>query len=84
MAVFIVTMTHPEGDGWGKHVAAHLRYLQGLVAEGTLHASGPLKGTPLRAGFLIFAVPTRADVEALVAQDPFARVGLIETLNIVE
>lgn len=84
MAFFIATMTHPDGEGWNRHAAAHVAYLRGLVARGVLRASGPLKGTPLRAGFLVFTVATRADVETLVAADPFAREGLIVSLDIEE
>jgi len=57
---------HPEGDGWNRHLADHVRYLHELVAAGVLRASEPLKGTPLRSGFLIFTAPDRAAVEALV------------------
>lgn len=84
MRFFIVTMSHPEGDGWNRHLAAHVRYLKELVAAGTLRASGRLIGTALRSGFLIFVVPDRTTVEALVAKDPFAIEGLLESLSIVE
>jgi uncharacterized protein len=84
MRFFIVTMSHPDGDGWNRHLAAHVAYLKGLVAAGSLRASGRLIGTKLRSGFLIFTVPDRAAVEALVAADPFAVEGLIETLTIIE
>ena len=72
MPFFIATMSHPDGDGWNRRLAAHVAYLKGLVAAGSLRASGPLIGAPLRSGFLIFTVPDRAKVEALVAADPFA------------
>lgn len=57
MPFFIATMSHPDGDGWNWHLAAHVAYLNHLVAVGSLRASGPLIGTPLRSGFLIFTVP---------------------------
>ena len=84
MRFFIVTMSHPDGDGWHRHVAAHVVYLKELVAMGSLRASGRLIGTPLRSGFLIFTAPDRATAEALVASAPFAVEGLIETLTITE
>jgi uncharacterized protein len=84
MRFFIVTMSHPEGDGWNRYVAAHVQYLRELVAAGVLRASGPLRGTPLRSGFLIFTAPDRAAVETLVAGDPFAIEGLITALTVVE
>ncbi|WP_158742052.1 YciI family protein [Acidisphaera sp. L21] len=84
MRFFTVTMSHPDGEGWNRHLTAHVDYLKQLVAAGSLRASGRLVGTPLRSGFLIFTVPDRATVEALVAADPFATEGLIETLTITE
>lgn len=84
MAFFTVEMTHPDGEGWGRHAAAHVAYLRRLVAEGTLVASGPLKKTSLRAGFLIMKAGSRAEVEALVEADPFASNGLILSLTIKE
>ena len=81
---FVVTMTHPDGDGWGRHVMAHVEYLQGLVAQGKLRASGPATGLPLRAGLLIFTVADRAELDALIAADPFAIEGLIAQLIVVE
>jgi uncharacterized protein len=84
MSFFIVTMSHPDGDGWNRHLAAHVVYLRWLVARGMLRASGRLIGTPLRSGFLIFVAPDRATVEALVAKDPFSVEGLIVSLTILE
>lgn len=84
MPFFIAVMAHPDGDGWNRHLAAHVAYLADLVASSSLRASGPLIGTPHRSGFLIFTVPDRAKVEALVAADPFAVEGLIENLTITE
>jgi uncharacterized protein YciI len=84
MPFFIATMSHPDGDGWNRRLAAHVAYLKDLVAVGSLRASGPLIGAPLRSGFLIFTVPDRAKVEALVAVDPFAVERLIESLTITE
>jgi uncharacterized protein YciI len=84
MPFFIVTMAHPDGEGWNRHLAAHVAYLKDLVALGSLRASGPLIGTPLRSGFLIFTAPDRAKVEALVAADPFAVENLIDSVTITE
>ena len=83
-AFFVVTMTHPDGDGWGLHVMPHVEYLQGLVAQGKLRASGRAIGLPLRAGLLIFTVEDRAELDALIAADPFAIENLIEELTVIE
>lgn len=84
MAIFIVRMEHPEGDAWGEHVVAHVRYLQGLIEQGRLLASGPVKGGPLRAGFLVLSAADRAEVDAVIAADPFATEGVICGLTVEE
>ena len=84
MPFFIVTMTHPDGDGWKKHLHAHTHYLQKLVQTGVLRASGPVKNSPLRTGFLIFKAASRKEVEAMIEKDPFSIERLIVSLNISE
>ncbi len=84
MPFFVVTMSHPDGEGWGKYLHAHIEYLRFLIEQGRLRASGRLKGKPLRSGFLIFTATTQAEVEALIEQDPFAKEGLIAELTIHE
>ena len=49
-----------------------------------LRASGPLKGLPLRAGFLIIVAEDRSEIESIVARDPFAKQDLIVELMIQE
>lgn len=82
MPFFIVTLTHPDGDGWATHLRAHAAYLDDLVARGVLKAAGPLKGTPKCMGFLIFSAAGEADVRALVEADPFAVHGVNESVSI--
>ncbi|KFZ17130.1 hypothetical protein V502_04739 [Pseudogymnoascus sp. VKM F-4520 (FW-2644)] len=55
-----------------------------LIEKNILRASGPLKGLPLRAGFLIITAENRAEVERVVAGDPFAKEDLIVELTIHE
>lgn len=84
MAFYVVTMSHPDGPEWNRHVLAHVRYLLELVRAGKLKASGPLKGTPLRSGFLIMKADSRAEVEEMIAGDPFSQEDLITSLSIEE
>ena len=84
MAFFLVTMTHPDGDGWGRHVIPHVNYLRGLIEAGSIRASGPVTGLSKRAGFIIFTAAGRAEVERLIAEDPFAIEGLIDELTILD
>ena len=84
MKFFVVTMSHPDGEGWGQHVLPHVEYLKGLIEAGKLRASGPVAGRTLRAGLLLFTVENRAEVDALIAADPFAIEGLISELTVTE
>jgi hypothetical protein len=81
---FVVTMSHPDGPGWGEHVMPHVEYLNGLIANGKLRASGPVVGGALRTGLLLFTVEDRGELDALIAADPFAIQGLIEELTVTE
>lgn len=84
MKFFVVTMTHPDGPEWGQHVMPHVEYLNGLIEVGKLRASGPVVGSTLRAGLLLFTVENRAKLDALIAADPFAIEGLIAELTVTE
>lgn len=84
MEFFLVTMRHPDGDGWNRELAPHIRYLRDLVGQGVLQASGPLKDSPKRAGFLIFRAEDEATVRRWIGEDPFATAGLIEELTVAE
>ncbi len=83
MAFFLVTMTHPDGDGWGRHVIPHVNYLKGLIAAGKIRASGPVTGLGKRAGFIIMTVDDLDEAKRLIAADPFAIEGLIDELTIL-
>ena len=84
MSLFIVRMEHPDGSIWNEYVLEHISYLKTLIENGKLLASGPLKNTPLRAGFLIFRASTRQEVQDLINKDPFARENIISALIIEE
>lgn len=83
MAFFLVTMTHPDGEGWGQHVISHVDFLKSQIAAGKIRASGPVTGLGKRAGFIIVTADSREEVERLIAQDPFAVEGLIDELTIL-
>lgn len=82
MNTYIVRMDHPDGSEWNEFVFEHVVYLKELISQGKVLASGPLKGTPLRAGFIIFRAENLAQVRAMVDADPFSREGLIAELDI--
>lgn len=82
MPLYLVRMEHPEGDRWGQYVLEHVLYLKELIVQGRLLASGPLKGTALRAGFLILRAESLQEAQALIDADPFTRENLICGLSI--
>ena len=84
MPVYLVKMEHPDGESWNQHLLEHVLYLKNLVPTGKLLASGPVKGGPLRAGFLIMQTENRAELEALISNDPFSRENLVCDLRIEE
>ena len=84
MPFFIVTMTHPDGAGWGKHVATHVAFLQRLIEAGKIRVSGPVSGLGKRAGFIIMTVDHIDEARSLIELDPFAIEGLIDELTILE
>lgn len=84
MAFFLVTMTHPDGEGWAHHALSHVQYLQSLIEVGKIRASGPVTGLGKRAGFIIMTADSRDEVEQLVAADPFSTENLIDELTILE
>ena len=84
MPLYVVTYTHPDATGWAAHLAAHVGYLQDLLAAGTLRASGPFTGAPDRRAMLILHAADRPALDALVDADPFAEHGLIADLTVAE
>lgn len=84
MPFILVTMTHPDGDGWGKHVSEHVTFLKGLINAGKIRVSGPVTGLGKRAGFIIMTVADPNEARRLIKQDPFAKEGLIDELTVLE
>lgn len=82
MPLFAVTYSHPDDAGWQAQLMAHVAYLQDLLREGVLRASGPLPDRPVKAALLIIAAADRAELDAIVARDPFAEHGLIADMTV--
>ncbi|MEN2435856.1 YciI family protein [Weeksellaceae bacterium A-14] len=77
MAYFIATYTHPDEEGWKKHLQAHIDFLIDCVEKGKIFSSGPFIDTPVRSAAIIFQVEDRKEVEALVAKDPYTIYGQV-------
>ncbi|HEY8720444.1 YciI family protein [Pengzhenrongella sp.] len=84
MTFFAVTYVHPDAEGWAEHLTAHLEYLQELVLQGTVRASGGLVGTPTKSALLIMSAANREDLLAVIAKDPFQIHGLVSDMSVNE
>ncbi|MFI2472220.1 YciI family protein [Nocardia xishanensis] len=84
MPIFAVHYTYSEATVPGRdiHRPEHRGWLSGLVDAGTLLSSGPY---PDGSGaLLIFRAGDEAALKDLLAEDPFAREGLIDAVRAVE
>jgi uncharacterized protein YciI len=70
----------PDASTIAKARPAHREYLTGLIEQGKLVMSGPF--TDDRGGLLIYEAETPAEVEKLVAEDPFATQGVFVSWEI--
>ena len=59
---------------------AHREYLTGLQQQGKLVISGPFSDD--RGGLLVYEADTAAEVEKLIAEDPFATEGVFVSWEI--
>jgi len=70
----------PDASTIAKARPAHREYLVGLKEQGKLVISGPFADD--RGGLLVYEAETPAQVEALIAEDPFARQGVFVSWEI--
>ena len=84
MALYAVTYEHPDEAGWQAQLAPHIAYLQDLLAEGVLLASGPFPDRPVKSALLLLKAEDRPALDAIIARDPFAEHGLIDAMTITE
>ncbi len=77
MSIYAVRYTYDDRPDHRMAVRpVHRAWLARQVAAGTLLASGPFTdGEP--GALLVFRADSRDDLEALLAQDPFATEGVI-------
>ncbi|TCD05928.1 hypothetical protein EZ449_15845 [Pedobacter frigidisoli] len=84
MKYFIATYTHPNEEGWKDYLTAHIKYLEQLVEDEKLVASGPLLNTPVKSAMLIIKVENVEEAQYIVAQDPFTIQGLVGESTLLE
>jgi uncharacterized protein YciI len=63
------------------HMAAHVRFLKKYYASGHFLVSG--RKIPRDGGIIVAAARNRQEIEAIVAEDPFCRLGLAD-VRIIE
>ncbi len=82
MATFAVRYTYDQRTDLQDEVRPeHRAYLRGLAERGLLHGSGPFSdGTP--GALLVFETADRDALAALLADDPFARAGVIAEVEV--
>lgn len=83
MVWFTVETTYAED---GEKLAAarprHREYLRGLVEQGSVAAAGPWADDS--AGFAIYQVADRAELDRLLADDPYTTEGVAASRRINE
>jgi uncharacterized protein YciI len=57
------------------HQEAHLDYLDGLLEQGSVVIEGPLDGGDDLRSIVVLNVPTTAEAERLMREDPWVRIG---------
>ncbi|HEY1133975.1 MAG TPA: YciI family protein [Nocardioides sp.] len=78
MSIYAVTYTYSDDVALrDAERATHREYLAGLAAEGRMVVSGPFGADEPAGALLLFRAESTADVEALVAGDPFVKVGVV-------
>jgi uncharacterized protein YciI len=79
--MFILTLTYTAPlEAVDEHVPAHIDWIKAGYASGTFLASG--RKVPRTGGFIL-AKGERAEIEALVATDPFMVAG-VTTYDVTE
>ena len=82
MAKFAVVLTFGDPDKVAETRPRHREYLQRLLSEGRLHASGPwADGT---GALLIYEAADEAEVRSLLETDPYTAAGVIADAQIKE
>lgn len=84
MPTFAVTYTYSGSSSQQRDETrpAHVEFLQAQFDGGRLLKSGPFGPEESPGALLIIAGQSKADVEALMNQDPFHQAGLIQERTI--
>ena len=83
MSIFAVEYVYnPDHDDLRtEHRPAHRQWLEGLVEQGVVLASGPF--TDGSGALLLFSAEDEAALNGVVSQDPFALAGAISAVKTI-
>ena len=86
MATFAVTYSYANGSAAARdtHRPSHVEFLQSQFDGGRLLKSGPFGPEEAPGALLVIEGESKADVEALMDQDPFFRNNLVDERSIRE
>ena len=84
MSFFLVQYSHPDEQGWSKHLEPHLDWLLDRLDDGSLVASGPTVGSDVRSAVLIVKAPDRDAARVIIETDPYMIEGQVRDLSITE
>ncbi len=84
MPFFAVTYTHPNEEGWRRHLQPHLDWLVRAVESARLRASGPYLGTPVRSAMLIVTAADHQAALDFVSTDPYVIEGQVGDMTVIE
>lgn len=81
MSIFAVEYVYnpDQNDLRAEHRPEHRAWLESLVEQGLVLASGPFADGS--GALLLFAAGTEAELNQLVSEDPFARAGAIAAVK---
>lgn len=79
--MYVVLLRYPSVEGAEPYRKAHQDFIAEGVARGDILISGPME--PRTGGVIVSTATTRADVDALIARDPYKRAGAA-TYEVIE
>jgi len=71
--MFIVILRYPVPDTTRPHLEAHTAWVKANSAAGRFLLTGPM--TPRVGGIIVVDVPSRAELDAILAEDPYGKAG---------
>jgi uncharacterized protein YciI len=72
--MYVVLLRYPTPGADEPHRAAHRAFIARAVEQGRILVSGPME--PRTGGVIVTTASTRAEVEALIAEDPYHQAGV--------